>query len=418
MYVKISPNMTDAGGLASYLTKEDTLIERQLEGMQEDPAFKDHIDGYVSYLTKEDRVGQKEYFFNNASDRWEKEDVTMKIGKNRKGLKDAETHFYMITFSPSERELLHVRTIADQQARTILPKGTKAEVGALREELMRDMLKTHTKNAMDMYARNFGREGIETSADLVWYGKVEKDRYWKHDSAEVEHNRKIFSQIRKLERIADKPGKEGRVCRKQIKELKSQLIYESSVRKDGVKLPIYENMPKSGLNYHVHVVVSRRDAEQKISLSPLAKQRSSPNHKVNGISCKAGFDRDAFAQKVEQVFDWGFHYTRQFGETYEGRKLAKKEPEKYRAAKLAYDKAHGIERRQMHVERNRNFQRTAMAFRKDIYYSVPGKLVRSASLRVAKNMAMSFLNLAGGAVPGLRLVGMLARASKGHEQEK
>lgn len=416
MYVKISPNTTDAGGLASYLTKEDTLIERQLEGMQQDPAFKDHIQDYASYLTKEDRMGQKEYFFNNASDRWEKEDVTMKIGQNRKGLKDAETHFYMVTFSPSEKELLHVRNMAEQQAVAALPKGTAAEVGALREELMRDMLKTQTKNAMDLYALNFGREGIEKGADLVWYGKVEKDRYWKHDSPEVLKNRQVFSQIRKLERAAEKAGdgKEATKCHRQIRELKSQLVLESSVRKGGVHLPIYENMPKSGLNYHVHVVVSRRDVGQKISLSPLSKQRSSPNHKVNGVSCKAGFDRDAFAKKVEQVFDWGFRYTRQFGETYEGRKLAKNDPEKYRDAKLVYDRANGIEQRRIPVQ-TRN--KSALAARKNIYYSVPGNLARSASHRLAHKAVMAYLSQVGLTIPGLNVVNMIAKFSKGHDHE-
>lgn len=383
MYVKFSANTTDAGGLVNYLSKEDTLVRDQLESIEQDPAFNGYVQGYVSYLTKEDRPEHKEYFFNDKWDMIEGDEVTMKIGGNCKGLKHSENHFYMMTLSPSERELAHLRQVAKAQVQILQPGASVTERSMWQEMLFRNLLKEHTCHVMDEYAKHFGREGIESANDLVWYGKVEKDRYWKHDSPEVIHNRRVFSEIRRLERSGAKHS--------QIKKIRSKLIYESQVRQGGAVLPIYENMPKSGLNYHVHVMVSRRDAAQKVSLSPLAKQRSSPNHKINGVECKVGFDRDAFAQKVERAFDSKFQYLRGFGETYEGRKLAKSNPELYREARVRYNREHGIV---SPARVNRSFQE---------------RLARTAQARAVNNVAKGILGPNFIRIPGLSLATQLMR---------
>lgn len=381
MYVKFSPNTTDAGGLVNYLSKEDSLVQTQLETIENYPAFNGYVQGYVSYLTKADRPDHKEYFFNDKWNMIEGDEVTMKIGGNCKGLKRNENHFYMMTLSPSERELSHLRQVADAQAQMLQPGAARSEQAVLQETLFRDLLKQHTCNVMDEYAKHFGRDGIESAKDLVWYGKVEKDRYWKHDSPEVIHNRRVLSDLRKLERSGAKPS--------QIKKLRSKLIYESQVRPGGVMLPIYENMPKSGLNYHVHVMVSRRDAAQKVSLSPLAKQRSSPNHKINGVECKVGFDRDAFAQKVERAFDSKFQYQRSFRETYEGRKLAKSDPALYRAARARYNREHGI------------------AVPARMKRSLQERMARTAQARAVNSVAKGLFGQAGIKIPGLSLATQL-----------
>lgn len=334
MYIKFSANTSAASGLVQYLSKEDTLLQNQVQSMEKDVALRDYVEGYVKYLSKEDTLGQKEFFFNDKSTLIEGEEAAMRISGNCKGLKRNEAHFYMITISPSEKELQHLQNIAGLQARMLHPKASEQDVVVLRNSLFRDLLKQHTVEVMNQYAQHFGREGINSASDLVWYGKVEKDRYWKHDSPEVKHNRKILSQIRKLERQGGKAS--------EIKALKTKLIYEFQVRPGGAKMPIYEKMPKSGLNYHVHVMVSRKDVSQKVSLSPMAKQKASKNHQINGVGCKVGFDRDAFAQKVEKAFDTKFQYRRQFSETYEGKKLIKNNPQKYREARLKYNREHGI----------------------------------------------------------------------------
>ena len=51
---------------------------------------------------------------------------------------------------------------------------------------------------MDVYAANFNREGIKDRKDLVWYGKVEKNRYLKHSAKAVRHNSKLMTNINRL----------------------------------------------------------------------------------------------------------------------------------------------------------------------------------------------------------------------------
>ena len=73
------------------------------------------------------------------------------------------------------------------------------------------------------------------------------------------------------------------------------------------------------IDTHIHVVVGRKSADGKHKLSPLS------NHKKasKGI-ISHGFDRSAFKQCVEDLFDTKFGYRRTVGETYEyARVLAK-----------------------------------------------------------------------------------------------
>ena len=67
MYIKFSANTSAASGLVQYLSKEDTLLQNQVQSMEKDVALRDYVDGYVKYLSKEDTLGQKEFFFN---DKW------------------------------------------------------------------------------------------------------------------------------------------------------------------------------------------------------------------------------------------------------------------------------------------------------------------------------------------------------------
>lgn len=84
-------------------------------------------------------------------------------------------------------------------------------------------MKRFARDCMDEYARNFYRERITSGADLVWYGRVETERHYKNDDPDV---------------------REGKA-------------------KAGDRKP--------GLQLHVHVVVSRMDRTQTISLSPLSR---------------------------------------------------------------------------------------------------------------------------------------------------
>lgn len=289
MYVKFSKQKSHVSSLVSYLTKEEVIDSKQYNALSK--SNQEDVKKCADYLCKEDRLyGETELFFNGADQKINASEVTAKISGNVKGLKSNESQFYMLTIAPAKDELEHLKEVVNVQAQRL---GTQSN--AVKEKLLRAALKDYTKEVMTVYAQNFGREGVNSEKDLVWFGKVEKDRYWKHDSAEVINNNTINKQIKELQTTS--PTKN----RKKIEILKTNLV------KDGERV-IYTNMPKSGLNHHIHVVVSRRDQTQTKSLSPKAQQRSSPNHQVNGHMCKSGFDRVQFALNTEKQFDTQFKF--------------------------------------------------------------------------------------------------------------
>ncbi|NGM89171.1 molybdopterin-guanine dinucleotide biosynthesis protein MobB, partial [Parapusillimonas sp. SGNA-6] len=114
-------------------------------------------------------------------------------------------------------------------------------------------------SVMDEYARNFKRPGIDSHRDLLWFGKLENYRYYSHNDREVKSGQK-----RKGER-------------------------------------------KEGRQMHVQIIVSRKDITNKIKLSPQNTSRG----KNKAHSQKLGqFDRTAFKQSGETLFDELFDFER------------------------------------------------------------------------------------------------------------
>jgi hypothetical protein len=162
-----------------------------------------------------------------------------------------------------------------------------------------EALKTYTRSVMEAYAENFNK-GLK-SEDLVWFAKIEHERAYKG-----------------LEEIpSDK--KQGDL--------------------------------KEGLQTHIHVVVSRKTADKKIKISPLANQRGTEITTGKGQKVTAGFDREKFKQSCEHVFDEKFSYDRPENE------------------KLAYYKASEIEKVQMLEQREKtDYNKKEMSFEEIIEY--------------------------------------------------
>jgi len=141
------------------------------------------------------------------------------------------------------------------------------------EEGAKEQLKVYAQTVMDAYARNFKRPGIESGKDLLWFGKLENHRYYNHHDPEV---------------------KQG-------------------IRKRGES--------KEGDQMHVQVIVSRKDATNKIKLSPMNNSRgSNAEH-----SKKVGqFDRSAFKSSGERLFDEKFSFERELSETFRYANIQKK----------------------------------------------------------------------------------------------
>lgn len=343
MYNTISPNSTGGcRGLINYLEKDASFSER-----------------FVTYLDKESELDQPSSFFNGRSNFFDKEEVVSAIDKNAsRGLKKNETKFFSLTINPSAREIKHLESLAEKEYEKMkslsydkLIVGNEAQI---KQALVMDMLKQYTVSGMDQYAQNFGRDGIKSNRDLVWFGRVEKDRYWKQNSKEVQHNRTIDRKIAGLKNEPDSPSRDQKIAR-----LEKEYILESHVRQGGKSVPVREMMPKSGTNYHIHVIVSRKDATRTKSLSPLAKARSNDKHKLNGKEVKIGFNRDSFSQQLETSFDRNFQYTRYYSESYEGRKTMKQNPELYKAREAEYNLANGLKKDRPEREFNHSIEAQA-----------------------------------------------------------
>src|ERR1035437_9704038 len=177
----------------------------------------------VGYLNKEDmgKGLEKEFFFSHDKDRVLSTDVIRSIDNNCPLIGKKEAKFYSLVVAPRPDEMDHI-------------KNDKAR------------LKQYVRDTMDIYARNFNKkDGTSknlTGKDLVYYAKLEENRYYKGTD----------------EAVKQRKAKQGDV------------------------------MP--GDNTHVHVIVSRTDKSKIIKLSPLANS-------------KKLFSREAFKLKSCKCFD-------------------------------------------------------------------------------------------------------------------
>ncbi|NVM67761.1 hypothetical protein FHW88_006092 [Mucilaginibacter sp. SG538B] len=208
----------------------------------------------VAYLEKENRIAEAqdkhykpEYWFNNERDNIQPYEVRSGIDTNVAKLSKDDAKFFLVNISPSEKELLYL----------------KERFG---KEGAKDYLKAYANEVMDAYAKNFKRDRVEGNQDLVYYAKLENNRYYTYKDLEV---------------------RKGKASRGDI---------------------------KPGEQMHVQVIVSRKDASNTIKLSPLnnSKGTNAEHSKIVGQ-----FDRVAFKQSAEQIFDRMFSYEREVKESFE-----------------------------------------------------------------------------------------------------
>ncbi|WP_335965114.1 MobB family relaxase [Galbibacter sp. PAP.153] len=256
--------------------------------------FPQSVSGYAEYLEKENKglsMEEKQYFFDQYEDGIEKQEVIKGIDENTAHLKKNEPRFYSITVNPAQGELKHLKN----------PK---------------EDLKKYTRALMKSYVECFNREidGRKlTIDDIKYYAKIEHIRYYKGTDTEVKANREHA----------------GKVPKKRLKELQNKmdgLTKEFPYRLNGKT--IVQGMRKPGNQSHIHIIVSRRDASNRISISPGSKYRAS-NVIINGKQVKRGFDRDRFFKRTERDFDQLFGYKRNYIERYKARKLLRHHPERY-----------------------------------------------------------------------------------------
>lgn len=263
------------------------------------------VGDYVDYLEKENMdvpEDGRELFFNHHGSDFGPEFVKKDIDMNKAKLKKHEPKFFSITLNPSQREL-----------EAMAAKNVS--------------IKEYTKSVMEEYARNFGRE-IEGRPiavnDIKYYAKVERSRRFKGTDREVRENAPFSAKIAKLEHdlVKVRKGtldKDPDMIRRSINEL-----HERAPHKLDGKL-VRQGMPKPGDQLHVHIIVSRKDQGNTISLSPNSKYKSS-DVEFNGKAVKRGFDKDTFFTRAEETLDKMVGEKRNFVLSYQGRNLRKKDP--------------------------------------------------------------------------------------------
>lgn len=269
--------------------------------------------GFVDYLEKENLGLEKdemEHFFNQYGNEISAEEVVREIDRNTAKLEKKEPRFYSITVSPSKYELQRLQNSSED-------------------------LKRYTRELMKDYVTSFNRE-IDGRAvkleDILYYAKIEHQRTFKGTDKQVKENQpratkilELKNEIRKIEKgeiIGEIKARE-----QQIAKLERTAPHQQ----DGNR--IVQGMLKDGPQSHIHIIVSRKDASNRFSLSPGSKYKASKVI-LNGKYVNRGFDRDKFYQNAEKTYDKMFGYQRNFVEAYNSRKQFIKNPGMYFSALL------------------------------------------------------------------------------------
>jgi hypothetical protein len=202
----------------------------------------------INYLEKENRIYLKETperWFNHLGQQYEPFEVRTKIDGNIAKLGKNDAKFFLVNISPSQKELVFL----------------KQQYGEL---AVGELLKKYAEKVMDQYAKNFNRAGVNRSKDLLWFGKLEHNRYYS---------------------FTDKEVKDGDKQRGELKQ---------------------------GEQMHIQIIASRKDITNKIKLSPMnsSRGRNAEHSKKMGE-----FDRVAFKQCGEKLFDQLFDFDRGLKDT-------------------------------------------------------------------------------------------------------
>lgn len=204
----------------------------------------------VNYLEKENHAAlesshAKELWFNTKNKEIIPQEVRVRIDNNIAKLGRRDAKFFLVNISPSQKEIIFLKErFGDQGAE--------------------EKLKQYAVLMMDAYARNFKRPGIQDSKDLLWYGKLERYRYYSFSDSEVEQG------------------------------------------------TVKAGEPKIGEQMHIQIIVSRKDISNKIKLSPMNNSRGSNKEHSQRLG---QFDRVFFKSSGELIFDQTFGFDRLLKET-------------------------------------------------------------------------------------------------------
>lgn len=260
----------------------------KIHSTKEHKGNKASSSGLIKYLEKEDLekdIIDRENFFNHEEDDISAYKAFSTIDGNVRGLKKDDAKFFMLTVNPSNDELKFLDNDPEK-------------------------LKAYTRSVMDEYAKGFNREvdgKVIEGKDLVYFAKVERNRIYTIDDPKFkdtfEINRKVEKQINGLKKEIKRSPLNEKDLNKVIEELEKKYVRN---KENSIILP---GVNKDGLNTHVHIVVARKDKNQRVSLSPFSNSKGSKNT-LNGKQVQIGFNRKEFKISCEETFDKSFDYHR------------------------------------------------------------------------------------------------------------
>ena len=211
----------------------------------------------VAYLQHEKDQQDQGIFFNRDRDQITAGEVQQTIDFNVKGLKKDDEKFYSLYIAPSEKELAYIKN--NDQA-----------------------LKDYTRKVMENYARNFNfKDGRQlSSTDLKWFAAIHHDREVKNIDLIQENilSKKEKAAIEKLKSQNDPQS-----------DLKIQKILERAEKRNMNRFDrelFRVGDLKPGSNKHIHIIVSARDARQKITLNPRTRKSRFSIRRFQEISAK------------------------------------------------------------------------------------------------------------------------------------
>lgn len=206
----------------------------------------------ADYLDKEKGPGKN--FFSHYKENVGLSEVIETIDNNKRTLKYKQDKFYMLSYNPSQREIAHLVHTFTGKTITDFSELTSNEKALVFSEF-----RNYVRECMDIYASKFNREKKLSAKDLVYFGRIEEFRHYSYEDKEV---------------------KEGLKKRGDLKE---------------------------GLNLHAHIIVSRMDVTQTISLSPLSISKGNTNV-LNGKDVKTGFNMKEWQVDCFEHFSNKFRY--------------------------------------------------------------------------------------------------------------
>ena len=204
------------------------------------------VDQLVSYLqheAKESEEEREDIFFDQSRNHVSAEEVKARINGNCKGVRADQEKFFSIVVSPSEEELRHIENDDEQ-------------------------LRRYVRQVMENYAQSFRiKDKVLSSEDLVWFATVHQDREVKN----LDLNNLSFLSAKEQVRVGVLHDSDTEKDQKEIERIFQRAIRREQHKLDGEVFGVGDKKP--GLNKHVHIVVSRRDQEQKIMLNPRTQMK-------------------------------------------------------------------------------------------------------------------------------------------------